>query len=152
MIRFANLYGELDSTTKTNEKISAMANYFASVEPADAAWATYFLCGSKLRRLVPTKLLRKWAAEEAGIPDWLFDESYQSVGDLAETISLVVPPGEIRDDASLSSWVAERMHPLGKMEEPEQRQAVIEIWRQSSPAMRLVTMKLITGAFRIGVS
>ncbi|MGB0598273.1 MAG: ATP-dependent DNA ligase [Rubripirellula sp.] len=152
MIRFANLYGELDSTTKTNEKISAMVNYFANVEPADAAWATYFLSGSKLRRLVPSKLLRKWAAEEAGIPDWLFDESYQSVGDLAETISLVVPPGEVCDDAPLASWVTDRMRPLGKMDESDQRRAVIEIWRHSTPAMRLVTMKLITGAFRIGVS
>lgn len=152
MIRFAELYARLDSTTKTNEKIAAMVEYFSQADDADAAWATYFLSGNKLRRLVPTKLLRQWAAEEAGIPNWLFDESYQSVGDLAETISLVVPPGEVVDDGSLATWVTDRLQPLSKMDEPEQRDAVIEIWRQTNPSVRLVTMKLITGAFRVGVS
>ena len=82
MIRFAELYNALDSTTKTNEKIAAMASYFADAPSDDAAWATYFLSGNKLRRLVPTKLLRAWAAEEAGIPAWLFEESYHAVGGL----------------------------------------------------------------------
>ena len=88
---FAELYQLLDSTTRTNAKISAMVDYFGRADAADAAWAIHFLSGQKLRRLVPTKLLRQWAAEEADIPPWLFEESYSSVGDLAETISLVVP-------------------------------------------------------------
>ena len=65
-----------------------MVDYFARAQPADAAWAVHFLSGEKLKRLIPDKLLRQWAAEEAGIPTWLFEES-GSVGDLAETISLV---------------------------------------------------------------
>ena len=82
MIRFAELYNALDSTTKTTEKIAAMSAYFAVASPTDAAWATYFLSGNKLRQLVPTKFLRQWAAEEADIPSWLFEESYHAVGDL----------------------------------------------------------------------
>ncbi len=152
MIDFAALYHRLDSTTKTNEKIAAMADYFGLANPADAAWATYFLSGGKLRRLVPTKLLRQWAAEAAGIPSWLFDESYQSVGDLAETISLIVPPGESREEMPLSLWITSKLEPLKTLSEDQQRDAVLEIWQQTDPQMRFVVMKLITGAFRVGVS
>lgn len=152
MIRFAELYRSLDSTTKTNEKVAAMAAYFQSVESVDAAWAIHFLSGNKLRRLVPTKLLRVWAAEQAKIPQWLFEESYHAVGDLAETLSLVVPPGEVADDQSLTEWITNKLMPLRSMNEAQQRSAVLRIWRQTSPSVRLVVMKLITGAFRVGVS
>ncbi|NND95933.1 MAG: ATP-dependent DNA ligase [Pirellulaceae bacterium] len=152
MIRFAELYNAVDSTTKTNEKIAAMTQYFADASPADAAWAIYFLAGNKLRQLVPTKFLRMWAAEEAEIPTWLFEESYHAVGDLAETLSLVVPPGEVKNDASLADWMQQRLKPLRAMDESEQRVAVTAIWRDTPAAMRLVVMKLITGGFRVGVS
>ncbi|QEG02726.1 Putative DNA ligase-like protein [Stieleria maiorica] len=152
MIRFAQLYNELDSTTKTNEKIAAMVFYFADAAPSDAAWATYFLSGNKLRRLVSTALLRDWAAQRAGIPQWLFEESYHAVGDLAETFSLVVPSGESPTDESLTRWVECRLKPLGSMSEAEQHEAVLRIWADTPARMRLVVMKLITGAFRVGVS
>ncbi len=152
MIRFAKLYNALDSTTKTNEKIAAMSNYFAAASDDDAAWATYFLSGNKIRQLVPTKLLRVWAAEEAGIPTWLLEESYHAVGDLAETLSLVVAPGELADDRSLATWTQQRLMPLRSMSEEDQRTAVVQIWHETPAAMRLVVMKLITGSFRVGVS
>lgn len=152
MKRFAELYSALDSTTKTNEKITAMVCYFEQADALDAAWATYFLSGNKLRQLVPTKLLRAWAAESAGIPEWLFEESYHSVGDLAETLSLVVPPGELSDDRSLTYWITHRLQPLRAMKECEQRASVGQIWRETPAQVRLVAMKLITGAFRVGVS
>ncbi|QEG40950.1 ATP-dependent DNA ligase [Roseimaritima ulvae] len=152
MIRFAALYDSLDATTKTNEKIAAMADYFATASPADAAWATYFLSGNKLRRLVPTKLLRVWAAEEAGIESWLFDESYHAVGDLAETLSLIVPPGRMVDDLSLTHWVEQRLMTLKGLDEEALRTQVLTIWRQTPVEVRFVIMKLITGAFRVGVS
>lgn len=152
MKRFAELYSALDSTTKTNEKIAAMVRYLEEATALDAAWATYFLSGNKLRQLVPTKLLRAWAAESAGIPAWLFEESYHSVGDLAETLSLVVPPGELLDDRSLTHWITQRLQPMRAMEESEQRSNVEQIWRETPAQVRLVAMKLITGAFRVGVS
>ncbi|TWU02603.1 ATP-dependent DNA ligase [Stieleria varia] len=152
MLRFTQLYDAIDSTTKTNEKVAALERYFAASPADDAAWATYFLSGNKLRQLVPTKLLRIWAAEEAGIPDWLLDESYHAVGDLAETLSLVVPPGHTNDDASLTHWIEQRLMPLRSLDEVAQRAAVTLIWKQTPARMRLVVMKLITGAFRVGVS
>lgn len=152
MIRFATLYNRLDSTTKTNEKIAAMVEYFEQADASDAAWAIYFLAGNKLSRLVPTRLLRQWAAEEAKVPEWLFEESYQSVGDLAETIALIVPDGSPTHDDSLTAWIDQRLLPLRSLSEAEQRSAVIEIWRETPQTVRFVVMKLITGAFRVGVS
>lgn len=82
MIRFAQLYHSIDATTKTTGKLTAIEAYYSEALFADAAWATYFLSGSKPRQLVPTKLLRQWAAQEADITAWLFDEAYHAVGDL----------------------------------------------------------------------
>ena len=152
MMRFAELYARLDATTKTNEKIAAIANYLANVDAADAAWAVYFLSGNKLRQLVPTKHLRSWAADQAGIAAWLFDECYQTVGDLAETLALVVPPGVLNEPRTLAEWIEGRLLPLRSLDETEQRDRVLEIWRETPAEVRLVIMKLITGAFRVGVS
>ena len=149
---FSELYKRLDSTTRTNVKVQAMTQYFGCAEPADAAWAIYFLSGEKLRRIIPTKLLRQWAAEEANIPAWLFDESYTSVGDLAETISLVVPEQKIETIGSLSEWVEERLQPIRTMNEEQQREVITDIWHQNPADVRFVILKLITGAFRVGVS
>lgn len=152
MIGFTQLYLALDATTKTNEKIGAMVEYFATATPSDAAWAIWFLSGNRLRRLVSTKLLRQWAATQANIPDWLFDESYHAVGDLAETISLVVPEGTAGENTSLSDWIENRLLPLKSIEESEQRRQITTMWDQSTASTRLVSMKLVTGAFRVGVS
>jgi DNA ligase 1 len=152
MIRFARLFAELDSTTKTNAKISLLADYFRQVEPSDAGWAVFFLSGNKAKRLIPTKWLRQWAAEAAQIPDWLFDECYDSVGDLAEAISLVVPPGTAADNGSLREWIEKRLLPLAKMDTEQQHAAMQDIWNQTEGTMRFVVMKLITGSFRVGVS
>ena len=102
MKAFADLYAALDATTKTSVKVDALARYFASAAAADAAWAVYFLSGRKPRQAVPSKKLQAWAAELAGIPDWLFDESRAVVGDLAEAIALVLPPPTRAADRPLS--------------------------------------------------
>ena len=92
MRRFAQLFAEIDRTTRTNDKVDAMTSYFAEADAADAAWAVYFLSGGRPKRLVPVRRLSAWAMEIAAIPEWLFDECYDAVGDLAETISLLLPP------------------------------------------------------------
>src|SRR5687767_10199330 len=97
MKAFARLYSRIDSTTSTNAKVAAMGAYFREAEPADAAWAVYFLSGGRPKRLIPVRRIAQWAMEEANVPDWLFDECYDSVGDLAETIALLLPATD--DDA-----------------------------------------------------
>ena len=102
MRAFAQLYAALDETTATNEKIAALVDYFRTAPAADAAWAVHFLIGRRPKRLVAAGKLRAWAAAEAGVPDWLFEESYHAVGDLAETITLLLPDRRARSDLPLS--------------------------------------------------
>lgn len=154
MKRFAELYAAIDESTRTTVKVAAMADYFRTADPADAAWAVAFLIGRKPRQLVPTRLLREWAAEAAGIPNWLFEESYHAVGDLAETIALLLPHGdpEHRVDRPLSEWVECHLLPLAEMTEPEKRASLENSWQAMDAPERFVWNKLITGAFRVGVS
>ena len=152
MRAFADLYTALDETTKTNEKLDALTRYFSAAAPADAAWVVYFLSGRKPKQLVPTRKLAAWAMEEAGISDWLFVESYDSVGDLAETITLLLPNNVPTDDTPLHVWIEERLLPLRNATEEDQRAVVVSAWHALDPAQRFVLNKLITGAFRVGVS
>lgn len=115
MKAFAALYRELDATTSSLSKQAALQRYLQGAAPADAAWAVYFLAGGKPRQLVPAKLLRQLAQEAAGLPGWLFDESYDSVGDLAETIALLLPPPTGRHELGLAVWIEECLLPLRKV-------------------------------------
>src|SRR6476661_6383727 len=98
---FTELYVELDQTNKTNEKVEAMRFYFERAAPHDAAWALYFLSGRKPRQIVPSKFLRDWSLEMSGIPEWLFLESRDTVGDGAETIALLMPSDNDTDETPL---------------------------------------------------
>src|SRR5690349_23491143 len=120
MERFARLYAELDATTGTSDKVAALKRYFAEAPPEDAAWGAYFLAGGKPRQVVPTGLLRVLACEVAGIEDWLFEESYQAVGDLAETIALVLPESQHASTLGLAEWVEQRLLPLRGLPPAEQ--------------------------------
>ncbi len=149
---FTELYTRLDQTNKTNEKVQALKDYFALAAAADAAWALYFLSGRKPRQIVPSKLIRQWAMEEAGIPEWLFMESRDTVGDTAETIALLLPNNPVEDVTPLHVLVEERLLPLRASGEETQRREVLKAWRGMNYAQRLVYNKLISGAFRVGVS
>ncbi len=152
MKRFAQLFAEVDRTTRTNEKVDAMASYFAVAEAADAAWAVYFLSGGRPKRLIPVRRLSTWAMEIAGIPEWLFDECYDAVGDLAETISLLLPPAASYTDRPLNEWIDTRVLGLAKLSEEAQRESIRESWSELDGVERFVWNKLITGGFRVGVS
>ena len=106
MRRFAQLYQALDQSNATGDKLAALVDYFRSAPPADAAWAVAFLVGRRPRRVISAPLLRTWAAEEAGVTEWLFEECYHQVGDLGETIALLLPPhGTGALEAPLAEWV-----------------------------------------------
>ena len=152
MKRFARLFAELDETTKTNEKVAAMARYFAEAAPADAAWAVHFLSGGRPKRLLAARKLAGWAMEEADVPEWLFDECYHAVGDLAETISLLLPAPTSTSDLALHEWIERRLLGLASLAEAEQKAAMLAWWRELGGTERFVWNKLITGGFRVGVS
>ena len=152
MRAFAELYAELDATTSSNAKLAAMQRYFAQAAPEDAAWAVYFLSGGRPRQLVPVRLLHELAVTHSGLSPWLFEESYQAVGDLAETISLILPEAPHVSTDGLTAWVENKLLPLrGESPDVLTRQ-LPELWSQLDRTSLMVCIKLITGSFRVGVS
>ena len=115
MQRFTELYEALDRTTSTNAKIAALAAYFRDAPPADAAWATFFLTGRRLKRLVVSTALWEWTQQVTGFPDWLLRECYSAAGDFAEVIALALDNAAAdtpEPDLSLADWVEQRLLPL----------------------------------------
>ncbi|GAB5339417.1 MAG: ATP-dependent DNA ligase [Pseudomonas fluorescens] len=152
MKAFAELYANLDATTSSNAKLAALQTYFRQAPPQDAAWAVYFLSGGRPRQLVPTRLLRDMATEASGIEPWLFEESYQSVGDLAETISLLLPESTYTSEDGLAVWLEEKLLPLRGLPPLELAERLPALWAQLDQPSLMVCIKLITGSFRVGVS
>ncbi len=152
MRRFAALFSELDSTTSTNAKVAALQRYFAGADAADAAWGVYFLSGGKPRQVVKTAQLRALATEAAGIEDWLFEECYQAVGDLAETIAHILPTEGEPTDVPLAEWIEQRLLPLRGLPGDEVAQRVRGYWRELDAPGRFLLTKLVGGGFRVGVS
>lgn len=152
MHRFAALYDAIDASTATSAKVAALVRYLREAPAADAAWAIAFLVGRRPRRLVKSPDLRAWAAEAAGVPAWLFEESYAQAGDLAETIALLVPEGTAPAEAGLAWWVEQRLLPLADLEPSGQRDTLLRAWHSLTGSSRFVFNKLLTGAFRVGVS
>ena len=153
MKRFAALYDAIDTTTATLGKVAALVEYFREAPASDAAWAVAFLVGRRPKRLVKAPNLRVWAAAAANISDWLFDASYAQAGDLAETLVLIIPESpDATNDGTLTEWVQQRLLPLRDMTPEEQRTALLSAWRDLTGSTRFVYNKLLTGAFRVGVS
>ncbi len=169
MERFAQLIRKLDSTNKTNEKVAALTEYFLQADANDKLWTIAILSHRRPRRPVNTTLLREWATEISGIPLWLFEESHHIVGDLAETIALILPNREANDSVvsfregntdveesvnkskSLSQYISEIIE-LRKLSDDEKKRYLHKTWMELSYFERFVFNKIITGSFRIGVS
>ena len=153
MKRFAELYRSLDETNRTSGKVAALVQYFRSAPAADAAWAVSLLVGRRPKRPINGPKMAMWAAEASGLPTWLYDECYSAVGDSAETIALVLPSTNVTDEGiGLAEWIENRILPLATLAEPDQKEALLAYWMQLPIDQRFVFNKLITGAFRVGVS
>jgi DNA ligase-1 len=149
---FAALYRLLEETTRTGEKVEALVDYFRQVDAADGAWAVHLLSGEKLKRLVPYSRLRQWGQAGSGLPTWLFEESYQAVGDLAETLSLIVPSRAVHTEGTLAQWAERELPALVRPTPEESIAAIADCWQRVGPDERLVVLKMLTGAMRVGVS
>ena len=157
MKTFAALYRRLDAATSTNHKNQALQDYLraAVADPqlhASAAWTVYFLAGGKPRQMISTKLLRQLALEQTRLPEWLIEECYQNVGDLAETLALLLAPPEGSEDVPLDVWMTERLLALKSLDDSERYQRLLQWIRVLPDEERLPFFKLTTGALRIGVS
>jgi DNA ligase-1 len=151
MKAFAELYTAIDETTKTNAKVDALVNYFSQAEEKDAIWSVALLIGKRPKRTIKSGELKEWCIQQAKIPAWLFEESYHVVGDLAETITLCLPEPKSVSGISLHEAMAELIS-LGTKDEVTRMNFVSSSWEKLLPAERFVFNKLITGAFRVGVS
>jgi len=151
MKAFAQLFLSLDETNKTNEKVRVLKEYFLSVPDTDKMHMLALFTGRKPKRQINATLVRTWAMEMAHIPVWLFEESYQVVGDLAETITLLLPKSTNSSNKTLTEWIAE-INQLGAKTEEERKQWLISSWEMLDAQERFVFNKLLTGGFRIGVS
>ena len=156
MRAFSELYEELDTTTSTNLKVAAMVRYFKNAAPADAAWAAYILSGRRLKRFIGPTLLWRWLVEASALPEWLVEESSASVGDLAETVALLmesdVAAASAVPDVALSTWIEDRLLPLREVDEEQQHSAIINWWRTLPYRECFILNKLLTGELRVGVS
>ncbi len=151
MKNFAQLIKTLDSSNKTNVKVDALTTYFKNASPEDKVWTIAILSHRRPPRPVNTTLLRIWANELANIPLWLFEESYHIVGDLAETIALIIPTNKEHSDKSLTEYLQEIIA-LKKKSDIEKKEYLHENWLALNYYERFVFTKLITGSLRIGVS
>jgi DNA ligase-1 len=150
---FAQLITELNSSTKTNDKLEALSSYFFTAPGKDKVWVIALFSGRKPRRIVNSTLLQMWCCELAAIPYWLFAESYHTVGDLAETISLLLPEENPAGAEHKSlSYYLERFIEIEKQDESIRKQFILDCWQQINRNEKFVFNKLITGNFRIGVS
>jgi DNA ligase-1 len=152
MQRFAELYEELDRTTRTSEKRDALERYFRNVPPEDAIWAIYLLGERKRTRGVSRTRLREWAAGVAGLPQWLVDECREEVGDTSELIALLVPDPAEPTNPPLHRVMRERVSPLAAATDADQREIVSRAWSELGPRERYLYQKLMSGAFRVGVA
>lgn len=151
MQQFSLLFQRLDETNKTNEKVDALADYFQQASDEDKIRAIALMSHRRPKRAVNTSLLRQWASEVSGIPQWLFEETYHIVGDLAETIAKILPPPKKRSQLSLTE-IIRRLDEVREKSEVEKKEFIIQTWLSMESNQRFVFNKIITGGFRIGIS
>ncbi|MGV3545613.1 MAG: ATP-dependent DNA ligase, partial [Pedobacter sp.] len=151
MKRFSQLIQELELSNKTNDKIGALVSYFSEADERDKPFVIAMFTGKRPKRPITTTLIKQWAIELSGIPEWLFTESYHSVGDLSETIALVLPPSQENIEKPLHQWIAELAELNGKSDD-EKKAYILRSWNSLATQERFIFNKLISGNFRIGVS
>lgn len=150
---FAQLVTELSSSTKTNDKLQSLVHYFATAPDPDKVWVIALFSGRRPRRGVNLKLMRQWCIELAQIPDWLFTECHHTVGDFSETLALLLSKTEtLQHENQNLSYYLQKLISIEKEDETVKKNFIVESWQQMNAEEKFVFNKLITGAFRIGVS
>ncbi|RZA14742.1 MAG: ATP-dependent DNA ligase [Proteobacteria bacterium] len=155
MKRLVTLFNEIDTTTSTKAKVTALANYFRDAPPRDAIWTLYYFTGRKQKRLIKRRTIQEAVQEISGLSDWLFEESYTAVGDLAETVALLtetITQGKSPSDLPLHLWIEERLPTLAKAEDSVQKEILKTWWRELNTEEVFLLNKLMTGSFRSGAS
>ena len=151
MKAFAQLFLSLDETNKTNQKVKVLVDYLLAVSDEDKINMLALFTGRKPKRQINSTQLKNWAMELTQIPEWLFKESYDVVGDLAETISLLLPPPKHEQNKTLSEWILE-IREIASFDETEKKDWLLNSWDSLAQQEKFVFNKILTGGFRVGVS
>jgi DNA ligase-1 len=151
MKQFSNLISAIEITNKTNAKIDALVQYFKTAPDKDKLWLIALFTGKRPSRPVQTTLMKTWCIEITKLPEWLFLESYSTVGDLGETLALLLPNPTHQLDLSLSEWMT-KLKALKPKSDEEKKAFVLDAWFGLEQQERLIFNKLIGGSFRIGIS
>src|SRR5688572_887705 len=155
MKQFAELVNILGTSTKTNDKLDALSHYFATADDKDKVWVIALFSGRRPKRIISAALLQQWCSELINLPLWLFAESYHTVGDLSETIALLIPDDTNRlfeRETKSLSWYVERFLELEKSDEHEKKKFILESWKELNSSEKFVFNKLLSSTFRVGVS
>ncbi|MFY7895930.1 MAG: ATP-dependent DNA ligase, partial [Phycisphaerales bacterium] len=152
MQAFTAMYESLDASTSTNDKVAALVAYLHAAPPRDAAWAAWILTGGRVKRAVSHTDLRLALQEATSMPAWLINESYEAVGDLSETISLLLPDDAAGEPMTLAEAMESFILPLRTMKSDQKREVLRSIWSRLPASQRFVFHKLISGSFRVGLS
>jgi DNA ligase 1 len=146
--RFAVLLDALLFTPSRNGKLRLMQEYFATVPDPERGWALAALTGELVFDAAKPGQVRALAA--ARVDPELLGWSYDFVGDLAETVSLIWPDarGAAGHLPSLSE-IVEKLKGASRNEVAR----LLEPWLDALDATgRWALLKLVTGELRIGVS
>lgn len=148
MQRFAELLDRLVLTPSRNGKLTLMVDYFRATGDPDRGHALAALTGGLDFPAVKPAMLRTLATER--VDEILFAYSYDYVGDLAETVSLVWPDKpQARQDPPALSQVVEQLRAASRSDAPA---VVAGLLDRLDPSGRFAMIKLATGGLRIGVS
>ncbi|GAM98781.1 ATP-dependent DNA ligase LigC [alpha proteobacterium U9-1i] len=148
MNRFAALLDRLAYEPRRLGKLALLEAYFRETPDPDRGWALAAMTGALTFKHAKAGLIRNLAA--ARTDPVLFGLSYDFVGDLAETVSLMWPVNAARANAQLTiTDVVEGLNSTPKEKLPER---VADWLDRLDENGRWALLKLITGALRIGVS
>jgi DNA ligase-1 len=146
--RFAALLDALLFTPSRNGKMRLMQEYFASVPDPDRGWALAALTGELVFDAAKPSQVRALAARCVD-PD-LLEWSYDFVGDLAETVSLIWPAAAgCEGHVPSLAEIVERLNGASRGEVGQ----LLGPWLDTLDSTgRWALLKLVTGSLRIGVS
>lgn len=157
MQEFADMFEKLDQSTGTNEKVRAMVAYFSKASIEDQIWATLLLRGKVKRKPLTARALLSSFQRLSKTPDWMLAECRNHVGDSGETIALLMNAGLLEihphpKDLSLHQWMTEELVDLRRLDDRELDTRLLEIWTAAKPEHWFLLNKIMSGAFRVGVS
>ncbi|MGV1917260.1 cisplatin damage response ATP-dependent DNA ligase [Rhizobium sp. 22-785-1] len=151
MKAFATLLDRLVLTPSRNGKLKLLTDYFRDTPDPDRGYGLAAIAGTLDLKSVKPAMLRELVLER--MDEVLFRYSYDYVGDLAETISLVWDTSQSADqpkpdDPGLGEVVAQ----INALAKTQVRAAVRDLLDRLDTSSRFAFLKLVTGGLRIGVS